>query len=743
MNDLFVSRTVRRGALSLAIALSITLGAFGSTAAGGKGPIEVGFRGGPPAKFQNALLNVVAVRVNPNVNAGPTAPGWQKITVPAAIGGGGSAPPEIQIDLNTSQNIVQLFNTGRIKPGSYNVAQLILDPNNPGTLVPNCPGSGILEGCINYPIKLANAGSPIQAAFPKLISVGKNSLAQLVLQLNMSVTGIPAGPGGAYTVSIDMAVVTDQVFGNVTGSIPTGPGSKAKQTRKLTVTAETIGTNTEIASAPVTPNGTGGTYTLLLPAASSFGTLYDLTLSGGKDSYVAARLLGLEPGQPIVQDFKLGPDQINQTIGNISGRITDNCTGSPITNATIQLLIPPLNNPTLSDGSGDCTNPGNAAQCVSVATANTDNAGNFPLPGTLLTPSAFASVPILKAGKTYTMTVSAPGYDTFIIPVNATSGGSRNNCSTGTSFVPCKIALSTGFITGTIPITPPVPGQTTLVQVFAEDAGTNNIVSALPMPIMVRSSSGKNPPFTIKVPTAVTPPATTRSFDLFATTIDLYQGITDPFPGHTITVMPDVTGPAPPTGPTACSTTTATASADTINCVGHGSISGSAAIANLGTSVGLAKNGVQITNTAVQNIDPNNPSSNSFAFCVPGGDTYTLERFQLPTPPLPVPPTPTTSPAASPSPTPTAPLIAPTPASVGVSIDVPVAAAPTTGGKTATPTSSPTPSPSPTSGSTPTATLTQTSTPTPTLKCPTSCSNPGGTCPGICNLAPPITLEAP
>ena len=743
-------RTVRRLAFSLGIALSITLAGLGSAVAANRAPVVVGFKGVPPPGFHNVLLNVVAVRLNPNASAAPTGSGWQKITVPAAIGGGGSAPPELQIDLNDSQNIPQLFNTGRIKPNSYRIAQLILDPNNPGTLVPNCPqAGGLLEGCINYPFQLTNPGSPINVVAPKgtpaLVSPGgKKSLASLILQLQMSVTSIPVTSGGAYTVSLTMSNITgpNLVFGTVTGSVPSGPGSQQKATRKLTVTAETIGTNTTIASAPITPDPSragGFIYTLVLPAADNFGTLYDLAVAGGKDSYGAARLLGLTPGTTIIQDFtKLS---VNETIGSISGKITDDCTGNAISNATIQLLIPPLSNPTLTDGSGDCTLPGNAAQCVSVATATTDNTGHFPQPGTLVIPSEFDSVPVLGTGKTYAMTVSAPGYDTFVTPVNAAAGGGNDNClSTGTSFVPCKIALSTGFITGNIPITAPQSGQTTLVQVFAEDAGTNNIVGALPMPIIVRSSSGGNPPFKINVPTE--PPG--RTFDLFATTIDTYQGVSEPSDsqGHTIAVTPDVTGPAPPAGPGACNTVSAPTSSDTITCVGHGSIAGFAAGADLGTSVGLAKNGVQITNTAVQNIGPNSPSTNTFTFCVPGGDTYTLQRFELPTPPLPVPPPPSTTPTQTPSPTPTPSLIAPTPAAAGDPLDVPVPAAPTTGGSTATPTASttPTPSPTPTGGPTPTASLTPTEVPTPTLKCPTTCSNPGGTCPGICNTVPGVVL---
>ena len=738
-NDLHVYRTVRGLMFSLALAIPMTLAAVGSAGAVTKAAVEIGFVGQPPPGFQNVLLNIVAVRVNPKATAGPTDPNWQKIGVPAGIGqGGSSGPPELQLDLNNSQDIVQLFNTGHIRPNSYHIAQLILDPNNPGSLVPNCPqAGGVLEGCINYPFQLANAGSPINVTSPKgsaLVAPSVGKLTPLVLQLQMAVTHIPAVTGGTYTVSVTLSTISGQFFGTVTGNVPSGPGSQEKATRKLAVTAETIGTNTEIASAPVvaSPSGTGGgTYTLLLPAATNFGTNYDLAVAGGKDSYAAARLLALVPGNSITQDFsKLSTDE---SIGSISGRITDDCTGSPLTNATIQLLIPPLNNPKLMDGSGDCTVPGNAAQCVSVASATTDVDGDFPLPGTLLIPAPFDSVPILPAGKSYAMMVSAPGYDTLVTPVNAAAGGSNQNCNGGIS--PCKIALTTGTISGTIPVVPPIPGETIAVQVFAEDTQTNNIVSAMPSPLLIRSTSGGNPPYKINVPTNGT-------FDLFARTQDNYQKVSDPFEGHTIAVLSGVTGPATSsTGQCAANAVTNAnfTSDQAITCTGHGSIIGSLGNANLGASVLLGKqplegNLVQITNAPVQNqlgSSSGNPQS-SYSFCVPGGDTYVVQAQQLPTPATPIPPTPTSSAAETTTPTPTAPVVAPTPAAVESPVAVFVPPAPVTGGPTTT--------------GTPTSVPTPTSTPTPTIKCPTNCSISVGTCPGICGNvipSPPLTLPTP
>ena len=128
------------------------------------------------------------------------------------------------------------------------------------------------------------------------------------------------------------------------------------------------------------------------------------------------------------------------------------------------------------------------------------------------------------------MEVTAPGYDPLFVQAIPSSNGSNKGgtCSVnGGAFVTCNLTMNTGYITGSIPITPPNPGQSTLVQVFAEDAGTNNIESALPMPISVNSSNTGMVNFTLNVPPSV------PIFDLFATTIDIYQGVSDPFQGHT------------------------------------------------------------------------------------------------------------------------------------------------------------------------------------------------------------------
>ena len=733
MKDLFVHRTARGLTVPFVIVICVLLAAVGSARATSTAQVEVGFVGVPPPNFQNVLLNVQSVRINRNTDAGPANGAWETIPVPPGIG---DVPQnaDLQIDLNTSQDEPQLFNTASVRPDTYTIAEIQLDPNNPGTLIPDCPRipqpvGSTADGCINYPFQLALNTNVITVTNINpggLIAPKKGTLAQLFLQVSLMINQAPTTPGGPYTVTVTMqSPPTNPLqLGTITGSVSGSAIAATRGIRQLAVTAEAIGTNTPIATAPVQ----NGKFNLALPAAGGptgiygFGTLYDLALAGGGDTYGAARLPPLYPGQPLSQNFA---PKGSQTLGNITGTVNDNCVATkPIVGATLQLLIPP--------DSVTITPPATPAtfciefpeQCVAVATANTDNAGDFPLPGTLTIPAEFENVPVLPKKASYAMEITAPGYDSFFVQAIPSAGNKGGTCTTspaGTAFTTCEFALNTGYISGTIPITPPNPGQTTLVQVFAEDHGTNNIESSLPMPLVVTNSNVgtcPGPPsyscvsFTLNVPTSDTVP---QGFDLFATTIDLYQGVSDPFQGHTTAVLADVAAPPPPSAPGICSTTT-TANFpldQNIDCVGHGSVIGGpsgVANADLGTSVVLSKDNVQITNTAVQNVTTDNPN-NSYAFCVPA-DTYQLQRLQLPVPAYSV-----------------VPSSSPTPVLDTNTVTVTIPPPPLFN------TPKPTPSATATGGPTPTATLTPTpvATPTPNVKCPTTCTNPDGSCPGICN----------
>jgi hypothetical protein len=581
-------------------------------------------------------------------------------------------------------------------------------------------------------------GITFSSSDPPLITTTNGTLTSFVIKVAMTIEKFPIVPGGAFTVSLALFTASNPQTGTITGqvNVNTNAGTPpAGKVRKLSVAAQTIGTNTVVSSARISPGGMhcppapGGCFTLILPAAGPqpasqsappFGTLYDLAVSGGAATYGALRLPPLFPSGLIqMTNFAVTG---NQMLGNITGTVGDGCIASkPIVGATLQLLTPPDNivKPAANFCMPTADNPTANLQCISVATAITDNIGGFPQPGTLTTPTAFANVPILaKGANPYVMEVTAAGYNPLFVqalPGNGTNKKGGGTCSVdGGPFKACNLHLMTGYIAGAFPIVPPNPGQTATVVVFAEDHGTNNIESTLPTGITVTSNQkvgGCSPPppegsvcanFKLNVP-AMMPTFPVDAFDLFASTSDNYQGVSDPYQGHSIVAISDVPAPA------ACATVTINTPTNpnqVISCVGHGSIIGTVGNPNLGASVVLEKldpdppmmddnDEVQITSSIIQNQpEPGNTPTSNYGFCAPA-DTYTVQEFQLPKPVSSVVPAAIPSPSAVPS------------GAATVTIPPP----PSAGG------SSPTP--------------------TPAIKCPTNCSHPDGTCPGICNIASP------
>jgi hypothetical protein len=139
-------------------------------------------------------------------------------------------------------------------------------------------------------------------------------------------------------------------------------------------------------------------------------------------------------------------------------------------------------------------------------------------------------------------------------------------------------------------------------------------------------------PFTLNVPISGAGP----NFDLFAVAIDPFQGAPEPFPGHDIAVLANQPGPS-----SACQPANAAAFA-AINCVGHGSVSGTVQNPDLGTTVEAEKQGVQIAGTSPGLFSSIGPSNNQYTLCVPP-DSYTLQRFEA---------APTSSATTSPTPIP-------------------------------------------------------------------------------------------
>ena len=89
------------------------------------------------------------------------ASGWTTIAVPSSAGSGnGQSPGDLQIDLLNTQTGAVFFNVGGVSRGTYQTVQVLVDPTNPGTIVPACQsGVSNTEGCINYPMHLQHPGT--------------------------------------------------------------------------------------------------------------------------------------------------------------------------------------------------------------------------------------------------------------------------------------------------------------------------------------------------------------------------------------------------------------------------------------------------------------------------------------------------------------------------------------------------------------------------------------------------------
>jgi hypothetical protein len=586
--------------------------------------VQVGFittiTGQPPSGFQNVYLNVVAVRLNPKPKPGAknqgipgeNDPGWESIPVPTGIGVGlAGKPGDLQIDMIAGQGKLQTFNTGAIRPNRYSSVEVLLDSSNIGSIVPVCTsGGGSLEGCIAYPMVQQVAGSQISFVSPSQIVTAKNTLTQLALQLQLQIVSKPTSIGAPYVVNIVAAPAPNnasQFLATVTGTVTGAQGNATvKHVRHLSVTAEIAGTNTIVASSDVVD----GQYTLFLPAAADLGTLYDFFVSGGEATYAAARGVPgssgglIFPAQTYTLNFNVQGDQ---QVGTIGGQVRDACTNRPIAGATVQMLMPP------EGSSANClTSP---SDCVSIGFTTTDNNGRYPLPGTSRQPAFFNNVP---TGQTFVVEASAAGYDTQLFQAQASGSneGTHGGTCQGTFDAPaCDVNLTTGYISGTVNLTAAPPNSNSVnVQVFAEQAGTDDLVSALVSPIQFRAGQ-QSATFSLNVPTQI------ASFDLFATAADLYGGVTDPYPGHSIITQSAVAGP-----PAACSTAAANF-AEAMDCTGHASISGTATNPDSGTTIELSKNNVKLMQAAVGPATPAPSVGNTYSFCVPP-DSYSLQRLE-------------------------------------------------------------------------------------------------------------------
>ena len=196
-------------------------GSAGPTPVPTQGTVQIGFMDSPSAGFQSILLNVSSVRLNPSTdpNVSDSDPNWIAITAPPGVGAVG----DLQIDLNQLQNNVKLFNSGVVTSQTYNQIEVVIDPNDPGSVVPSCSqvNSVFNEGCITYGVAFG-AGTMLKTT--ATVQVTKQGVSPVIIDFNAgapvpSPVSSPAstpGLGYNYTLSPQISVVssTQRLHGN-------------------------------------------------------------------------------------------------------------------------------------------------------------------------------------------------------------------------------------------------------------------------------------------------------------------------------------------------------------------------------------------------------------------------------------------------------------------------------------------------------------------------------------------------
>ena len=582
--------------------------------------VGIAFVGAPPTEppvFRNIFFNISAVRLNPQPTPSASDPEWVSISVPT--GAGNTTPGNVQLDINNLRAQSQFFNIGTIPQGTYNAIQVVLDQSQPGMVVPTCLASSGFEGCINYPMALFNPAQAVQVQLSAPFNASANNLSTLLLTLGVVINGTPASTGGGsylVTPTLEVNPVNSSNKSNLMGTIPVAvnvSGSPGSHVRPLTITAESAGTRNVVATLSTVNPGTQ--YLLTLPAAPN-GTSYDIYVNGGGYSFAAVKNVSIMPA--------VSAPLLNLNVGGVaqngfSGQITNGCAGgAAIPGALIELLAPPSNSTV--NCSTDLTS---ASQCVIVGSDFSDNIGNYPLPATTTTPSLLSEVPV---GSNYAMLISANGFGSILSQASLSS--SAQNCTQSDVVNGCSFSMNNSTLTGTVTLgEAPQPGTSVQVQVFAEKAGTNQLVSALNSPLIF-GSANTSQNFSINVPPQPTAsPTPAQSYDLFAVAIDPYLGATSPFTGHTIAAVSNAAS-----GPIACATAPITGSLGPLDCAGHGSITGSVANPDQNTTVEVLQDNVFITGTAPGFLEsgggsPPLPANTNFSFCVPPGQ-YTVQKYE-------------------------------------------------------------------------------------------------------------------
>jgi len=601
---------------------------------GPAGTIVIALTGAPPVPnppytpgFQSLSFNVLAVKLNPSTDPAvfqnQADPNWTTVPVAPGVGlntdasvdvytqlatlfnlntfgpnpaGAGTGPSELQVDLNQIQTVPQLFNSALVPATTYHAIELVLDGSNAGTAVPTCleTPQSLLEGCIASQISMVDPSQYLATSSPGGITVPLNGLATLVIDITPVTSPVPqafpARPsfsGGLYQFSPSISIPPNSV--NFLGLITGHAYGANKVAAELASTGQVVETTTI----------GGGQYQLPLPASRN-GTLYDLVASGPGFAYSFAHNVLAERNH--VKTVQLGAAAAGQIA--LTGKVTDACSGAPLQGATLEIVAP-------APGSGaDCTQVPTPSACVVLASANTDDTGTYPMPASNFVLQSFNSVP----NGSYTMVVTDAGYDTVASGLSVSGGAA---CSAGTGGK-CNFALGRSQIEGLVTISPPVPSPRALnVLVTAEDHGTHHVENVALATVPVGSNAA---PFTMFVPEQSSVP----SLDMYATVSDYFNGLPEKGSGHTIAVLSAVAAAS------RCGTV-ATRPILSMQCAGHGSIMGSTATFDDGTSIVLSKNGVQLMSTGVS--PRGSIAKGEFSLCAPADPaSYELQRFEA-TPP--------------------------------------------------------------------------------------------------------------
>ena len=622
-----------------------------------QGTLVIALTGASPSNleftpgFSSLSFNVLAVELNPstdpNIFQNQADPNWTTIPVAQGVGlnnvgtvdvftqlatlfnlntvgpnpgAAGTGPSELQVDINQIQTVPQLFNAALVPANTYHAIELVLDGSNAGTAVPTCleTPSSLLEGCIASQISLVNPQQFLTFMSLAGVSVPLNGLATLVINITPvtpGVQGFPGRPsfsGGLYqfSPSISLPQSTPTPASNATPAPPTlntlgeitgAAFGASKVAAELADTGQVVETTTI----------GGGQYQLPLPASVN-GTLYDLVASGPGFAYAFAHNV-------LVQQNQLQSVQLDAApAGHIAltGKVTDACSGAALPGATLEIVAPAPNS------GANCTQLPLPTACVVLASANTDDTGTYPMPASNFVVQSFNSVP----NGSYTMIVSDAGYDTVASSLSVSGGAA---CSAGTGGL-CNFALGRSQIQGLVTISPPVPSPRALnVLVTAEDHGTHHIENVALTTVPVGSTTA---PFTMTVPEH----SSVASVDMYATVSDYFNGLPEKASGHTIGVLSGLATAS------RCGTA-ATNPILSMQCAGHGSITGSTATFDDGTSIVLSKNAVQLMSTGVGPKKGTVPGQ--FSLCAPADPApYELQRFEA------IPPAAQPSPVGTPVP---------------------------------------------------------------------------------------------